>query len=319
MRIASMAALPLLLAAVTSDVLAQTSPPAGPTFEVVSIKRNMSPNMVIGNARIERPDGSFSLTRVPVIELINRAFTFSPTVPTERVGLPGWATTEYYDVTTTSSISRPTLEDRAAMVRAMLADRFKLAFHSEKVELPAYDLVLARGDGKLGPGITASDVDCARVIAERDAAQRAAAEAAREARTPPPPAQRTDFGAPPPLCTTRIIGAVLRDQGGDGQSRLGDLLEAETTMDLLAGAFRNVTGRFVVNKTGLTGAYRVRMNFEWRPTLRPPTPDAAAATPESAAANVFTAVQEQLGLKLESSRVPGERLVIDRLERPAED
>lgn len=260
----------------------------------------------------------FSLTRVPVIELINRAFTFSPTVPTERVGLPGWATTEYYDVTTTSLLSRPTPEDRAAMVRAMLADCFTFAFHVEKVELPAYDLVLAR-DGKLGPGITASDVDCARVIAERDADQRAAAEAAREARTPPPPAQRTDFGAPPPLCTTRIIGAVLRDQGGDGQSRLGDLLEAETTMDLLAGAFRNVTGRFVVNKTGLAGAYRVRMNFEWRPALRPPTPDVAAATPASAAANVFTAVQEQLGLRLESSRVPGERLVIDRLERPAED
>src|SRR6185436_4880273 len=144
-----------------------TSPmPPGPTFDVVSIKRNMSPNLVIGNTRIERPDGSFSLTRVPVIELLNRAFSFSPTVPTERVGLPGWATTEYYDVTTTSSISRPTPEDRAAMSRAMLAHRFKLAFHFEKIELPAYDLVLARSDGKLGPGITASDVDCARVIAE---------------------------------------------------------------------------------------------------------------------------------------------------------
>jgi uncharacterized protein (TIGR03435 family) len=205
------------------------------------------------------------------------------------------------------------------MVRAMLADRFKLAFHVEKAELPAYDLVLARGDRKLGPGVTPSDVDCALVTAERAAAQLAAAEAARDARTPPPPPQRTDFGAPPPLCTTRIIGAILRNQGGDGQSQLGDLLEAETTMDLLASALRNVTSRFVINKTGLPGAYRVRLNFEWRPTLRPPTPDGAASTPDGAAANVFTAVQEQLGLKLESSRVEGERLVIDRLERPTED
>jgi uncharacterized protein (TIGR03435 family) len=318
MRNVRMAVLPLLLATGTAHVFTQAPAPptpAGPTFDVVSIKRNTAVRPAIGGP-VERPDGSFAMTRTTVVALINRAFPFSQTAPTERAGLPAWATTEYYDVNTTSSRSRPTPEDRAAMVRAMLVDRFKLVVHVEKVDQPVYDLVLARRDGKLGAGITPSDVDCAKIVEERAAAQRAAADAAAAARTPPPPPQRPDFGAPPPLCTIRTTGAVLRNQGGDGQSQLGDLLEGEATMDTLAEALRLGTGRFVVNKTGLRGSYRVMMNFDMMAGRRgPPT---VALTPD-AAPSAFTAVQEQLGLKLESSRAEGERLVIDRLERPTED
>src|SRR6185436_19110177 len=104
----------------------------------------------------------------------------------------------------------------------------------ETRELPAYDLVLARRDGRLGPGITPLDVDCDAQMA----AARAADEAARNAETPPPTPPRPDFSAPPPPCTLRIVGAMLRDGRGDRMGKLGDLLEGEATMAILATALR---------------------------------------------------------------------------------
>jgi uncharacterized protein (TIGR03435 family) len=302
MRIAGTAVtLLLLFGVVTSGILAQT-PPAGPTYDVVSIKRTEA---VPTSPPVERPDGGFRMTGASAVALINRAFPV-PAVPTERVGLPAWASTERYDVSATSTLARATSEDRIAMTRALLVDRFKLAYHVEKVEQPVYDLVLARRDGRLGPGITRSDVDCDAIAAER---------AAQNGASPTAQPQFRDFNAPPPPCTVRTIGASLRDGRGDQQGRLGDLLEAEATLNILATGLRPFAGRFVVNKTGLAGSYRVRMNFDMMAGRRL---NAAASTPD-AAPTVFTAVQEQLGLKLESSRAEGERLVIDRLERPTED
>jgi uncharacterized protein (TIGR03435 family) len=113
----------------------------------------------------------------------------------------------------------------------------------------------------------------------------------------------------------RIVGAAVRDRSGDRQGRLGDLMEGEMTMANLAMALRPWTGRFVVNKTGLSGSYRVTMNFDSTAARR--GPDAASAP--DAGPSVFTAVREQLGLKLESSRAPLETLIIDRLDRPTEN
>ena len=123
-------------------------------------------------------------------------------MPIDIAGLPRWATSERYDVTTTSSLSNPTPDERTAMQRAMLADRFKLAAHIENRDQPVYDLVLARSDGQLGPGIKPSEVDCVA----RAAAQRAAGEAGGAATLRPPP---RDFNAPPPSCTLRVNGPRL--------------------------------------------------------------------------------------------------------------
>jgi uncharacterized protein (TIGR03435 family) len=72
----------------------------------------------------------------------------------------------------------------------------------------------------------------------------------------------------------------------------------------------------VVNKTGLPGSYRVRMNFDMMAAVRGPDTGTPA---QDGAPTIFTAVQEQLGLKLESSRASQEVLVIDHLERPTAD
>lgn len=308
MNIAKPGAMVLLIAAATSNVLTQapaSSPTAGPTFDVVSIKRNTTNEL--GSNVSQRPDGGLTMRNVPVSTLISRAYP--PAVPIDIMGLPGWARSERYDVTATSSLPSATPDERTAMLRAMLAERFKLVVHVENREQPVYDLVLARGDGKLGPGIKPLDTDCDARIAE----ERAAAEAARNRGTPPPTPQPPDFKAPPPPCTLRTVGAVIRDRRGDQLGRLGDLLEGDTTMANLAIALRPTAGRFIVNKTGLSGSYSVAMNFDMTAALK--GPGVAASTPD-AAPSVFTALQEQLGLKLESSRAPRETLIIDRLERP---
>jgi uncharacterized protein (TIGR03435 family) len=92
-------------------------------------------------------------------------------------------------------------------------------------------------------------------------------------------------------------------------------MEGEGTMTMLARVLLVWTGRPVIDKTDLTGAYRVKMNFDSAGMRRPPE----VVAPENAGPSVFSAVQEQLGLKLESSKTLTETLVIDRLERPTEN
>ena len=84
-------------------------------------------------------------------------------------------------------------------------------------------------------------------------------------------------------------------------------------MAVLATALRNFGARRpVVDKTGLSGTYRIRLNFDMRTTMQSPGADA----PTSDVPTMFTAVREQLGLKLEPSKAVRDVLVIDRLERP---
>jgi uncharacterized protein (TIGR03435 family) len=213
------------------------------------------------------------------------------------VGLPDWVMRERYDVSATSSLSRPTPDEQTSMLRAMLAERLKLAAHVENREQPVYDLVLARSDKRLGPDIKVSDVDCAA----RAAAQSAAAEAARAAGTVPPRAPFPDLNGPIPPCTFRMTGNRME--------------ASATTMDALVRLLRPGAGRLVVDKTGLSGSYQVSLTFDRMAGLRGPD----TAPPSDAAPSVFTAVQEQLGLKLESSRATRETLIIDHIERPSEN
>lgn len=287
-----MRAIVLSLVVASTAALAQ-SPADGLRFEVVSIKRNTS-NALGSNGSSDRPDGSFTLLNVPMMTLIAGA-QFPSIAPIDMIGLPEWAQRDRYDVSAKSPLSRPaTPEERAAMHRAMLADRVKLATHVEKRQLQVYDLVLARADRRLGPGIKPSEVDCVA----KAAADRAAADAAAAAGTPlqrPP----TDFNAPPAVC---------------GPVRVGDGLEGDLTMEFLGRMLRQTVGRPVVDKTGLKGSYRIKIQYD-RALQRGPDTAPAPDTLSS----VFSALPDQLGLKLESSTADREVLVIDRVERPTEN
>jgi uncharacterized protein (TIGR03435 family) len=199
-----------------------------------------------------------------------------------------------------------TAEDRVAMLRAMLADRFKLAVHMEKRSQTVFELTQARSDGKLGSQIERSNTNCDNLLSAPQG-------------TPGPP----DFKAPPPACTLRSVDQATRGRFGDGQSRLGDLLEGEATMPNFARALQVFAGRPVVDKTNLVGTYRISMNYNRAATMRGPelAPTAGPDVPPSTsdAPSLFEALPEQLGLKLTSAKGEVDVLVIDRLDRPTEN
>ena len=145
--------------------LVTSAPPAGsqgaldpgsgePAFEVASVKRNTSgaANVSIGS----RP-GGYEATNAPLRLLVELAFGVRSS---QIVGGPGWMLSERFDVAarapegTAPSAILP-------MLRTLLRDRFKLRARSEIREQPVYALTPSRADGRLGPQLTPSTVDCA--------------------------------------------------------------------------------------------------------------------------------------------------------------
>jgi uncharacterized protein (TIGR03435 family) len=261
-----------------SGLIAQTAPPPLAEFDVVSIKRNTGAVPAGGMRTL--PDGSFTMTNQLIRSIIEAA---APVPVRDVIGLPAWATSERYDIIAKAPEgSLPAQRD--AMMRAMILDRLKLVAHVEQQERGTLALVLARSDGRLGPQLKPSSLDCTP----------------RPVGSPPPP-----IPAGPP--------SVSEMQSRCGVSiRPGQLVSGGVTMDRLARSLPT-GGVLVNNRTGLQGEYAVTLNFS-RPRGPGAEPPSLDEPPE-----VFTALQEQLGLKLiaEKSMVPV--LVIDHIERPSED
>jgi hypothetical protein len=156
---------PLTLSAVHPLWLrAQSAAPApgSQAFEVASVKPNKS-----GDGRISiqmQPGGRFTATNFPLRELIRMAYGVQNS---QLVGGPDWIGSERFDIVAKAE-SDPSPSPPGGppgpmlmMVRNLLVERFKLAVHNETKDLPIYALVMARADGRLGPQLRASQVDCA--------------------------------------------------------------------------------------------------------------------------------------------------------------
>ena len=228
---------------------------ASPAFEAASIKPNRSGEQG-GSSGIR--GGTYTGTNVTLKRVIRLAY--APIQ--EFVGGPGWIDSEKYDITAKAE-GNPSREQLQLMMRSLLADRFKLVIRKKTRDLPAYALVLARRDGKLGPSLRRSNADCS-------------------------PANRQTV--PAGSCGFRIGDGVLAGRG--------------TTIDKLAAELI-LTGRLVVDRTGLTGSFD--MDMTW-------TPDELATNTD-----LFAALQEQLGLKLEAIRTPVEVIVIESASKPSEN
>jgi uncharacterized protein (TIGR03435 family) len=276
----------------------QTPAAAQPQFEVASIKQNKS-----GDGRVMlgfQPGGRFNATNVTLRLLIRNAYQLQDF---QLVGGPGWMTDDHFDIVAKAEDGAlggpppPQGQPSAIqlMMRSLLAERFKLVVHEENREMPIYALILAKSDGKFGPQLKKSEADCAALAAARGRGPAA---------PPPMPAP----GAPPPPCSIRIGP--------------GSLMAGGQTMTQFASSLGMFAGRIVVDKTGLEGGYDVTLNWTPdqaanRPPGAPPGPDGVPVDPNGP--SLFTAVQEQLGLKLDSQRGPVKVLVIDRVERPTEN
>ena len=268
-----------------APLLAQEPPKATdtPVFEVASIKSNTSGGFIMNFSF--QPGGQLVMVNAPVMMLLLQSYR----IPDYRiVGVPAWARSARYDILAKAD-GDPPPEQMQQMARSLLAQRFRLSAHMETRDQDGFALVPARRDGGLGPQLLRSSIDCAA----RSAAQRRG-----QPLPPPPPAANGG-----PVCTAR--------------TGPGTLTSGAMTMELLALSLSLAMGRPVVDKTGLAGDYEFALTYA--PESRPRAGiDDTTARPDDAA-SIFTAVQEQLGLKLEAQRNPADFLVVDRLERPTED
>lgn len=212
----------------------------------------------------------------------------------QTIGGPDWIDTARFDVLVQTGTGSPPLEPDGfpaqlfAMIRALLEERFSLVVHNEVREQPMYRLVLARRDGALGPGLRKLAIDCHASMKAMTEGQRMPM---RDGRGPD-----CTFGGPP----GRLQGNAI-------------------TIDMLSRVLGRHVNRAVVNQTGLDGNFDVDLNFS--PEFIPPPPGTAPGdvpAPASDAPSIFTAVHEQLGLRLESTKGPVDVLIVDRAERPTE-
>jgi uncharacterized protein (TIGR03435 family) len=271
----------LLLSVAGAALAAVTSAqtPASAEFDVVSVKRVTEVRQ--GGGFRTLPDGSEVMTNMPVAGFVRRA---SPVKVREVFGLPEWANTERFDVTVKPPAGS-TEEQRGNMWRALFADRMKMTAHIEPRERTVYALVTARSDGRPGSELKPSALDC-RPRPE----------------TPPAPGAPVRFSEFKSRCGWAMNGTSIVSGG--------------LSMDQLAQALDGEVDAEVENRTGLQGWYQVELTYA--PPLRI-TGAAADAARAGDAADIFTAVQEQLGLKLVREKQMRPVLVVDHIERPTEN
>jgi uncharacterized protein (TIGR03435 family) len=276
-------------------------PPVNPNtrFEVVAIKAygGAGSQLLMGTM-----GGRFE-SHVPVAMLLRQALQ-KPDY--EIVGAPGWIDSERFSITAKVPDGVPPTAVSVLLLN-LLKDRFKLATHIEKRELPIFNLVLARSDGRLGPDLKPSSKECQALVASRLAALSATATAPAGPPPPLPPMPGPDD--PLPCGFVRIPPGLASGSG-------------RTIAEITRGWLADLVGRPVVDKTGLTGLYDFTLKYA--PEGRVAGPFALLGTTVPAeidpnAPTIFTAVQEQLGLKLESARGSVDVVVIDSIEKPTLD
>jgi uncharacterized protein (TIGR03435 family) len=254
-------------------------PPEGqPAFDVASVKPNVS-----GDNRVTlqvMPGGGFRATNAPLRTLIREAYALQGF---QLSGGPGWLDSDRFDIVAKSE-NNPTPPQMRVMLRALLAERFRLSVHTETRDLPFYALVLARADGKLGPHLRPTGADCSQ--------------APEWLGTGPPPVR--DAAAP---CRSGSPGpgGAMRFRG--------------ITLEAFAKFIATPVRRPVIDRTGLTGDFDVELEMTAEFGPPPPPPGLPDQVDRTSAPSIFTSVQEQLGLRLDSQHGPVDVVVIDRVER----
>ena len=294
--------------------IAAQSPPER-SFDVVSVKRNNSG----GGRTLRNSPGNLSAINVPINQLIQMAFQVQDF---QIVGAPDWASTEGYDVegrfdpSSLQTNVTPGQPPMFGMIRTLLRDRFGMVARTETREMPVLALRLARSDGRLGPQIKQSEVDCAALAGARGRGPVDGRGGPPEGRAGGPLDGR---GAPPPPGTPFSLGE--RPQCG-GRGGFGQLLIGGMPMAQFARQLSQLTSRVVIDRTGLTGGYDIDLKFTPTPGQLPPGPPPPGVELPPIDPNgpsLFAALEEQLGLKLDSERGPVDVVVIDSINQPTEN
>ncbi len=255
-----------------------------PGFEVASVKPHKSGE---GSTLLLTADG-LTATGLTVKFLIKQAYSVEDD---EITGAPGWLDSETYDVVAKvgssdlAALDKLDEKQRLRMLQPVLAERFQLKLHRAPKQIPVYALVIAKNGPKLHvakPGDTYAD---------------------------------------------GIKGPDGKPGGRAGMmmwSR-GRLVAQGIPIANLLPPLTQLLERTVLDKTGLKGTYDITLL--WTPEDNQAAMvngadggrQESGPAADSSGASIFTAIQEQLGLKLESQKGMVEGLVIDHVERPSEN
>lgn len=273
--------------ALCTSVHAQLLHPANgdaPSFEVAAVKPNHTAGQVFWFRLLP---GRFMAENAPLNRIIR--FAYNAKTDDEMVNMPGWAASASFDIDAkigdaqVEAMKTLSPDERfqryQLMLQSLLIERFRLKVSTQMKELKVYALIVAKD----GPHLTAADI-------------------------------------PPEQHTRRMPNLSWSPQG---ELKAGAVSMPFFT-EWLSG--KGETGyRVVIDATGLQGIYDFTLN--WTPednraaqnNAAGAGPAGAAPQPDSSAPSFFTALQEQLGLKLESRKAPVEVLVIDHVEEPSID
>lgn len=267
-----------LLAVAASGAFGQSA--TRPKFEVAAVK----PSQEMRFTRIRPLPGGRLTATAPLRLLMQNAYGL---FPFQIVGGPDWIKSDRYEIDAKAE-GNPSKDQLLVMLQTLLEDRFQLKTHRETKEMAVYTLVPAKGGPKLP---AAKEGSCV---------------------TPVPGGPPLPPGLVPECGRIRIMmeASGARLQGG------------QVPLTELVGILATVMGRPVIDKTGFTGTFDLQMDFI--PDLataglpmRPGSSDGAPSAPNPETPTIFLAIQEKLGLKLESTRAPVETMVIDHVERPS--
>jgi uncharacterized protein (TIGR03435 family) len=271
-------------------LVAQQQNAPAPAFDVISIKPDTSGSM--GMRLNIAPGGTFRADGVPLKLLMQEAYDVKES---QIIGAPAWFNTDKYNIEAKSdeataaemkNLDPGKRKDKMMlMIRSLLMERCKMTVHQETKEMSILSMVVAKNGSKL------------------------------KASAPP------DMSAGDPATAPGAGPGPNGPRQGVRMGR-GEVKGNAVSLSLLANILSRQLGRTVVDNTGLTGVYD--FDLKWTPDenegqmFRAPGGDAAATPPpvQTAGPTVFTAIQEQLGLKLEATKAPVAVWMIDHVEKP---
>jgi uncharacterized protein (TIGR03435 family) len=268
-------------------------------FEVASVKQNKSGEwQIASNVPLDDANsypatgGLFSATNIPLSVFIGFAYKLAPAQDVLlRSQLPKWAVEDRFDIEARAQADS-TKDQMRLMMQSLLADRFKLAVHFENRQTPVYELVVLNPN-KLGPQLRQhSDNPPCPALGDS---------------TAPDDSRGTIAGGFPNRCS----GIMALQPDVQGHQRMAGRDVPWSQFASLVALMGRLENRPVVDHTGITG--KIDLVIEWQPGA----PSTTDAPPEQSGPTFLEAVQDQLGLKLNSKIDPVELLVIDHVEEPS--
>ncbi len=298
-----------------APAIAAPQPPAIPKWEAVSIKPCSPDPSVRGGGRggLYVQPARLIMSCMPVMFAIRDAYVRSAAETLKRSesvsisGGPGWINNDLYSIEAKAE-GRPKGQImEGPMLQALLEDRFMLKIRRELKEVPVYELVVDKGGPKIEP---LKDEDCSSKWIDPAQDDRSPEERLADSKANGPRSKFFDGKA----CGATRVGPS-REPGMPSQIDFYGM-----NFDDIASGLRVVLDRDVVNKTGLTGLYHFHLTFQPDQTTANGVFHVAPAddTP-TGAPSIFKAIQEQMGMRLDSAKGPGESFVIESIERPTEN